>query len=255
MSKRLKTRVILFFATILLVTLSCDLPVLGGLLRDDALNFEFYEHKVSLRTPTWGPTPEGEKSEDKEADFKFSLADCSCSGIQIPLDEEASSFHNNPDATYTPNNYEKKINTTNHLLCKWKQDYQSEELTSNIEIELDAFVVRGDTQAEDLVNTLSYEILEKKGYCENDDMCTVAMDSFSPPESLHYIEEWVWKPYGEDALPSDHWAHVTGFVRGKDRHLVYSITVNHPEQNPGDPWAKNNAYALEKCINMIWSSY
>ena len=179
---------------------------------------------------------------------QFSIDQCNCSGVYIPLNEGSSSASNSTYPTTISSGEEIEINGS--LRCNWQEDYKSKEKTGIIRASLEVTKVHIESQAKALYKIIKKDLLEKPAYCADDESCTVTVEEYGPERS-YYAEENIYGITDEVFLPSYHIANLARNIYGRNYYYVVNIAVDHPELDPGDTFVTDTALAIEACLKPL----
>ena len=193
--------------------------------------------------------PQQEQALQSQGPFtEFSLANCSCGGIDLPLNEERSSASNN---TYRMGMLSGgEVEVTNRLTCVWEQPYQSENKTATITFYMDMYRFAEPQYAQSAYTEYSNDIKDDPGWCEEDESCTVTAAEYGDRRSF-YAEETFYQRGDGTILPSTHRASVVRLFEPQDGYFVMDFFVTHPELELGDPWVRDKAQSLEACMQAL----
>lgn len=185
--------------------------------------------------------------DENQADL-FSLDDCSCGGVNVPLKVDSSSASNNTFKMSITS--EVQVDVTGHLTCDWQDVHQSENKTGTIRIYLNVYKFDSAQDAQTLFTKLRNEITLKPPYCEAEpDRCTVASADFGEDRAFY-----AWKNIyvgGKGELPSDHGAIMARLITTSEKYYVLELSVTHPELEMGDNWVIDTSQAVEACVVSI----
>jgi hypothetical protein len=176
----------------------------------------------------------------------FSVGDCACPGVSVPLKTESSSASNNsfPMSLTTG----EQIKVTGHLTCDWEEVYQSEHKTGTILLYLTVTKLDDVAYAFDLSAVSRAEVSAKPQHCEDDEECTVAITEFSGDRAFYTWKEIHIEPDGTK-LPSSHFADLVRLIdTGDDVFYVLDLKVSHPELEMSDDWVIDVSRSVEACI-------
>jgi hypothetical protein len=187
-----------------------------------------------------GP-PEGAKS--SQGGPRFTVDDCSCGGISIPLEPDGA-YASKDGAAYTTANGT-RFENVHRLKCEWTEEYESELVSAMKILDLEIFAVAERGKA--LYTEFRQEASAHLPYCEEDTMCTPELiDSSS--ERYFYVEKTVFERSDGVTFPSTHYAYLASSkTTPSGVTYVVDIGVILPELEPGSTQATDAALALERC--------
>jgi len=181
---------------------------------------------------------------------EFSISNCQCGGVSIPLLEDSSRAVNNSfDLGLLSSQL---LSPTGELVCNWQDEYQPENKVGMIRILLN--LTRFDTleEANELFLQLRQDIISKPANCEAEpDRCTVAVEDFSDSR-LFYAFKNIYVG-GQGELPSDHGAGMAEVIESSGEYYVLDLMITHPELPMSDNWVASTALAIETCVKNLVS--
>lgn len=181
-------------------------------------------------------------------DHPFSVEDCSCNGVSMTLDLDASSASKNNLIVGISSGGQ--VERIGHLTCDWRDDYHSENKTGTIRILLDVAKFHNDQYAQTFYTDLKNEIASQPPYCEAEpDRCTVAIAEFGNERSF-YVHKNIYVG-GQGELPSDHGSNMARLIAVDGTYYVLDFFVTHPELELGDNWVVEVSRAVEACVESL----
>jgi hypothetical protein len=190
--------------------------------------------------------PGAGNSQQNDQGHVFSVDDCSCAGVNIPLKTELSSASNKSTSLTLETG--EQIQTTGYLTCDWQAVYQSEHKTGTILLYLTVTKLDNIGYANALFSKSSLEVKSKPQYCEDDEECSVAVTEFSGDRAFYAWKEIHIEPDGTE-LPSSHFANLARLVdTGNDVFYVLDLMVSHPELEMSDNWVIDVSRSVEACV-------
>ncbi len=179
----------------------------------------------------------------------FSVEQCGCPEITLPLIEDGSHASNSTYQT-TVSGYEGEIEIKGRLTCVWKEEYKSDQKVGLITANLEVIRIQEEAQAKAIYKQYKEQISDKPGYCEQDQHCYVTEYS-TGPERIMYAEENTYSENQEQLLPSYHSAHLIRNIDGPNDHFVVNLTFNHPELDPGSNYVTDTVKSIEACLETL----
>jgi hypothetical protein len=205
------------------------------------------ENPVDQSIPLDNSAENGGVSADHQ-DHPFSVEDCSCNGVSMALDLDASSVNNNNLIVGISSGGQ--VERIGHLTCDWRSDYVSENKTGTIRILLDVAKFNNGQYAQTFYTDLKNEIASKPPYCEAEpERCTVAIAEFGNERSF-YVHKNIYVG-GQGELPSDHGSNMARLIAGDGTYYVLDFFVTHPELELGDNWVMDVSQSVEACVESL----
>jgi hypothetical protein len=168
----------------------------------------------------------------------FSLDDCGCTPIELPLVEYMSRATKNPIQYTTLAGTQ--FDAVQLLRCHW-----AEYMANGSWISLDLLMVRlnsaGDGRA--LLGDFRNWILSEQPLCEFID-CTVQVAE-DTAERVFYVVHF--SSAGDLTLPSTHRAWLTRLISTDGGDFVINLRLTHSELEMGSSWAVDMTTILENC--------
>lgn len=178
---------------------------------------------------------------------RFTVDDCSCGGISIPLEPDGA-YASKDGAAFTTANGT-RFENVQRLKCEWTEEYKSELVSAMkiLDLEIFALAERGEA----LYSEFRQDAGAHLPYCEEDTMCTPELiDSGS--ERYFHVEKTVFERGDGVTFPSTHFAYlVNSNTTPSGVTYVVDISVILPEQDPGSTQAADTALALERCAQGV----
>ncbi|MEJ2413149.1 MAG: hypothetical protein P8Y34_09190 [Anaerolineales bacterium] len=179
-----------------------------------------------------------------------STEDCQKIKTGITFKKDASSvadYENTRNILSKEGEVEKVINTSGRLTCVWEDPYQSAEKVGTIRAALEIVVIRDSDQAQALYSYLSQQLVDLPKYCQEDNDCTVAVQSFGS-ERTYYVEKYVFGAREGNPLPSTHTAQLIRLLSGSGESYLLELTVSHPELEPGSEFVTDVVTEIEMSL-------
>lgn len=204
--------------------------------------------------PEFEPAPGNESPSTGEeappsagsAGHVFSKNDCSCGGINVPLN--SSSAGNNAYKIGITSGGQ--VEVVGRLACNWQADYQSENLVGAIMVYLTVSKFDNLQYAQTLFTDLRNGIMAKPQYCKSEpERCTVAVEDFGA-ERAFYVYKNIYVG-GRGELPSNHGGNMARLIMSAGEYYVLDLSVSHPELEMGDSWIVDVSQAVEACVMDI----
>ena len=199
---------------------------------------------VQSQPESEAPQANDERQDDNQVGA-FSIDDCSCEDVNLPLQADTSRVSN--DRIEVEIKSGEQVETTGHLFCNWESEYQSENVTGRISIRLDVSKFDKAQYAQTFFAESRNDIESKPPYCEEDNFCTVAVADFGD-DRAYYVEKEIFVRGLEEELPSTHGAYLARLITATENHYVLDLLVTHPEQEMVDDWVVNKSQAIEACV-------
>jgi hypothetical protein len=175
-----------------------------------------------------------------------------CRGIDIgiPFQQAGSSA---TSLEYTNNLYSKdgeptgEITISGRLSCSWEEPYQSAEKVGIVRAYLQIFTIKDPSQAQALFSSYSEQVVAKPAYCQEDQFCSVAVESFGD-DRVYYVEKNIYAHGSGDLLPSYHSGHLVRLLPGPGETYVLDLTVDHPELDPDSNFVTGVVSKIENSL-------
>lgn len=180
----------------------------------------------------------------------FTIEDCSCEGIDLPLQVDGSSASSNPVGFTSAEGL--RVESAENLTCSWIQDYTvPDRISGQMHVFLSLY--KFPTEAD--VNTLYSEYLDGlvdlPYYCSEDQFCTVAIEEFGD-ERTQYLEKNTYQHGSGEMRPSSHYGYlIRTFTNEKGEFFILSMTASHPELELGATWVETMSASIETCVTNI----
>ncbi len=232
--------------SLLVTAVACDPPwvevanYLEALPNIELEEFTYIPPAPATPAPAAEPDPTG-------ATHTFTVDDCACVGVDIPLLDDSSSARNDIYVSKTwPSGVEYEAD--GGLVCDWQTTHVSVDLSGTIRANLKVTSIADRHQAQALFGDLGQRVAEQQPWCEQDpEACTVAVADYSDG-SAYLVRQYIYVGGDGVVKPSNHHADLARLIQGPDSSLVYELGVTHPELELGDTWVVDVTTAVEACV-------